>query len=88
MKTYLSDALERVGLTIAEYGERITFYGFCGVHVEGHCGVMEYGEESITVRLKKRTLVLRGCSLKIKEITKDELFISGKITGMDINHAR
>ena len=88
MKTYVGDALERVGLTFAEFGEKITLFGFCGVHIEGHDGVTEYSEESVSVKIKKKTLSVRGCGLKIREITKDELFLSGKIRGLDVNDAR
>ena len=89
MKGYFREALDRVGLLTCEYGARVTVFGFCGVHIEGHKGLSEYADDCVTVRLEGgKTLRVTGCRLRVKEITRDELFIGGKICGLNTDERR
>lgn len=84
MKDFFEETLERVGLALSDFGEKITLFCFCGVHIEGHKGLVEYSEECVTVRVGKKRVTVKGEKLAVKEVTKEELFIKGKICGLEV----
>ena len=54
------------------------------VLVERHRGVTEYSNERICVRLNFGILCICGCALELTRMTKEQLVISGRIDGIQI----
>ena len=79
----MDEALEKVGLFGCEYGARVTVFGFMGVRIEGHGGILDYTEHEVTVRIHREKLMVRGEKLHVRELSRDELFIAGRISGME-----
>lgn len=55
----------------------------CGVNrvlVEGHKGVIEYGNELIQVIMGYGRLKIIGCSLTLAHMSKEKLVITGQIS--------
>lgn len=85
MKTIINETLTRLGLSPDEaIGVKITVCDFCGVLIEGHGGLIEYKEDQILLRVKRRKLRVRGKNLKIREITKDEAYIGGTVAAVEV----
>ena len=87
MKGYFEETLDRVGLALSDYREKITVFGFCGIKIEGHKGLTDYSPECVAVKIGRKKLIVRGSRLAIKEVTCDELFINGKIRGLEVDDA-
>lgn len=49
------------------------------VLIERHNGVIEYGTEQISIRVNYGTIRIKGCGLKLKQMTKQLLIVSGRI---------
>lgn len=49
------------------------------VLIERHEGVMEYGPEQICIRVKFGMLCISGCGLELRQMTRQQLIISGRI---------
>lgn len=47
--------------------------------VEGHKGVLYFGEDKIVLRLKSGSVTLEGQGLKIADSQKDEIVIKGRV---------
>lgn len=86
MKTYFEDVHLRLNIPIENVMERITVYGFIGVHVEGHKGLLEYSCNKIAIRINCKKIFILGECLSIKEISQDEIFVSGKIKGIETSN--
>ena len=86
MKTYFEETLGRAGLALGDYGSKITFLGFCGVIIEGHKGLYDYLPECVAVRVGKKKVVIKGKDLTVKDLSKDELVVCGKISGMEVEN--
>lgn len=64
------------GMTIAELaGDR-------RVLIEGHRGVTEYCRERVTVKVGYGWLCITGCGLELRQMSKQQLVISGRIDGI------
>ena len=83
MKSYLDEALEKVGLFGCEYGVRVTLFGFKGARVEGHDGLVDYTDTEVAVRAGREKIPIRGEKLIVKELSRDEIFVAGKISGAE-----
>ena len=56
------------------------------VLIENHYGVREYGCEKISVKVKFGIITICGSCLELRQMTKEQLVISGKIKGISLNH--
>ena len=66
------------GTTIAELaGDR-------RVLIEGHRGVTEYCRERITVKVNFGWLSIHGCGLELRQMSKQQLVVSGRIDGIGL----
>lgn len=66
-------------------GETITeLYSDQRVLVEGHKGLVEYGTEKISVRVKFGKLCVCGMHLKVVHMTQLQLIIKGQITSIKL----
>lgn len=54
------------------------------VLVERHEGVIEYGTEQIRIRVKYGVICIGGCGLELKQMTKQQLVVSGRIDCIQI----
>ena len=52
--------------------------------IERHRGVTEYSTERICVRLSYGMICVCGCALELTRMTKEQLVISGRIDGIQI----
>lgn len=64
---------------------RITVTGCRRVFIEGHRGVLEYGDSAISVNGGKAIIRIRGVQLKIQSMNSSDLLITGKISGIDFD---
>ena len=66
------------GTTIAELaGDR-------RVLIEGHKGVTEYCRDRVTVKVGYGWLSICGCGLELRQMSKQQLVISGRIDGIQV----
>ena len=59
----------------------------CGEHrvlIENHRGVSRYGVEGICIRVAFGEISVRGCSLELARMTKDQLLICGRIDSVTL----
>lgn len=54
------------------------------VLIENHCGVTEYGQEQIKVRVRYGILCICGHGLVMTRMTKGQLVITGRIDSINI----
>ena len=80
------------GRWVRQIGEGTQFYGeslpgvpvleIAGdrrVLIEQHRGVIEYGTEQISIRMKYGIVCINGCGLQLKQMTKAQLIVTGQI---------
>lgn len=79
MNSFFEDTLSKIGIPIEDYGARITIFGFKGIHIEGHKGLIDYTDSEIVFRVKNKTVYIYGERLAINEISPDEIFVKGNI---------
>lgn len=61
------------GMSVAELaGDR-------RVLIEGHRGVTEYSRERVTVKVGYGLLSVTGCGLELRQMSKQQLVITGRI---------
>ncbi len=85
MNGFYNEMLMRMGLPADQtVGVKITVCDLCGVLVEGHKGLLGCSAEEISLRVKKKKLVIRGKNLLLLEITPDEAYIKGKIFAFEV----
>lgn len=54
------------------------------VLIERHEGVIEYGTGQVQIRMKYGVVCICGCGLQLKQMTKQQLVISGRIDCVQI----
>ncbi len=54
------------------------------VLIENHCGVTEYGQERISVKVKFGQICICGACLELAKMTKGTLIVSGKIESVEL----
>lgn len=80
MGGFYNEIISRLGLSPEEtVGGKVTIIGFDGVFIEGHKGLREYSDTSIKIFFCKKTVEISGKEMRILAISKDELYIRGKI---------
>ena len=66
------------GMTLAELaGDRRML-------IEGHRGVTEYCRERVTVKVGYGLLSITGCGLELRQMSRQQLVISGRIDAIAI----
>ena len=64
----------------------ITVYGGSFALISGQKGLFSISDEEIVARLKKGKARVRGSELKVKCASRDEIYVSGKIKGVEIEY--
>lgn len=54
------------------------------VLIENHCGVIEYGQRTIRVKVKKGQICIAGTGLILARMTAGQLIISGRIESVHL----
>ena len=54
------------------------------VLIEGHHGVIEYGEEKICVKTRSMVVEIIGCNLKLSNMTSNKLIVTGEISSVQL----
>ncbi len=54
------------------------------VLIENHCGVMQYGDMEISVRVKFGCIKISGNGLMLSRMSKQQLIISGEIDSVSL----
>ena len=60
----------------------IRVIGMHDVYVEAHRGLLAYSEEEILVKAADRTISVSGSGLTLRDVTMQEVHISGSIHGV------
>ena len=55
------------------------------LYVQGHKGIVSFGEEKIILRVTKARLEVCGGGLKIKQLSNDDIVITGRILSVAMN---
>lgn len=58
------------------------------VLIENHLGINGYSDEMITVKVGFGSVCVRGCGLKLMQMTKEQLIICGRIEGITLQRRR
>ena len=58
--------------------------GECRVLIERHAGVTEYSRERIRVKVRYGWVCVCGCNLELTRMTREQLVISGRIDGVQL----
>ena len=84
------DGLRQMAETIRNTGAGISavpiveIAGDRRVLIENHCGVIAYGSDSISVKVKWGTICICGSGMEIAKMTREQLIISGAIDSVKL----
>ena len=84
MNTFFSEVLTKLALSIDNVGEKVTLYGMIGIQIEGHKGIVDFCNDYVIVKFKREKIRICGERLTLKEISKDEIFVNGKIKSLGV----
>lgn len=62
----------------------IELAGYSRVLVENHMGVLAYSLEEIQIKVSFGKLQINGCSLKIMQLSKEQMVICGNIDSVQL----
>ena len=65
----------------------IELYGCKRILVENHCGVLEYTENLICIKIKCGQVCVCGCNLNLAMMSRERLVICGKIESVHMKEA-
>ena len=66
----------------------IELVGDCRVLIENHCSILEYGKERIVIKMKFGCVEICGKGMQLSQLTKSQLVVSGRITGLQLIRRR
>ena len=62
----------------------IELYGGKRILIENHCGVLEYADNSICIKVNCGQVCVSGCNLNLTMMSRERLVICGKIESVHI----
>ncbi|HCO62869.1 MAG TPA: sporulation protein [Clostridiales bacterium] len=62
----------------------VELVGDTQLHMEGHRGILSYGEEEIHISAGALVVRVRGAGLELRAMTPTELRVTGKIFGVEL----
>lgn len=62
----------------------IEIIGQCRVLIEYHCGVIEYTDSVVRVKMKYGVVCIMGCHLELSRMTKGQLIVCGAIEAVKL----
>ena len=63
---------------------KITLTGDNRLHIENHRGLIEYSSNLIAISAGRLMLTVKGGGLELVSMNSEQLLITGKITGIDL----
>lgn len=66
---------------------RLTMVGSRDVMIENHKGIIEFGSERVRISTGSGIVKITGCGLLIREITSEDIIISGIIESIEFPNA-
>ncbi len=66
-------------------GTLIEIYDQKRVLIERHCGILDYGDHDISVKVSFGQVSVRGNDLKLRMLSKEKLVITGAIFGVHLS---
>ncbi len=84
--SFIGEILDKFSIDMKENvnGYKITVINGVGALVEGHRGVIALESHEVKLRINKSYILIKGESLKLKEIGDSDAYIVGKIVGTEI----
>lgn len=79
----LAEAADLPGETISGL-PLVELSGDRRVLVENHCGVTEYSQERIGIKVSFGRVLISGCRLELARMSKEQLIITGRIDGITV----
>lgn len=79
----LAEAADLPGETISGL-PLVELSGDRRVLVENHCGVTEYSQERIGIKVSFGWVLICGCRLELARMSKEQLIITGRIDGITV----
>ena len=64
---------------------KIVMTGDCALEFYNHKGIIDISETQIKINTKRAIYLIKGINLFVAGMTDDEIEISGKIMGVEIN---
>jgi len=83
-KTNRLDSILEIPDELSTNIPKITILGFEKVYIENHKGVLEYQEFFIRLNTSIGIINIDGFNLNLEEMTQDDILVTGKIDGIDI----
>ena len=65
---------------------RVTITGGSRVFIENHKGILEYGEENISVNGGKVVIDIAGMGLEIRSMNTSEVLITGRVKNINFEY--
>ena len=65
-----------------DYRFSVQIFEDCSVLIEGHKGLISLSQEEVKIKLKQGAVTVFGSELSICYISKSELCLTGKVTGV------
>ena len=83
---FFDEIAQNLGLSgVAPHNYSILNYAGCGVYIQGTVDIKLCSTVKISLDIAHTSYSITGENLQIKKLTKDTLYISGKIVGININ---
>lgn len=85
-KRLLENAAERLDLpgNIVAGQSKVELIGFSRISVERHKGIVEYGDEAVTVALEQGKIRITGKALTITLMNHEYIVVRGRLRGVEL----
>ena len=78
------DEILEIPIELSTNNPKITITGFERLLIENYKGILEYQEYFVRISTYIGIINISGFNLKLEEMTTDDLLVTGKIEGIDL----
>lgn len=78
------DEILEIPIELSTNNPKITIIGFERLLIENYKGILEYQEYFVRISTHIGIINISGFNLKLEEMTTDDLLVTGKIEGIDL----
>ena len=78
------DEILEIPVELSTNNPKITITGFERLLIENYKGILEYQEYFVRISTYIGIINISGFNLKLEEMTTDDLLVTGKIEGIDL----
>ena len=78
------DEILEIPIELSTNNPKITIIGFERLLIENYKGILEYQEYFVRISTYIGIINISGFNLKLEEMTTDDLLVTGKIEGIDL----